>query len=211
MKRVLIAFLLSMASAATLSAQEKGVDNQNERIKDGSVNRTPAINGGKTDTGTGRGIDFGKEKTVAPPPVPNPYRFSFQNDVISKAVTELMAERKMILDDTVSKPAEGILISQPFTFTKGSVVTASELNRLAEIPRSEFRGWTRGRHTLIVEVLPIDGTSTNVFVNARVEGRSDGVLGGEWITLKSNGTLEQEFIIALVERLTGGPPSGRVP
>ena len=207
--KLLVFILLSFALMAGVSAQEKGVDSQNDRIKDGSINRTPAINGGKVDTGSGRGIDFGKGKTEAPPPIPNPYRLNFQNDVIVKAAAELIRERKLIVDDTVSKPAEGILITQPYTFTKGSVVTSSELNRLAEVPRSGIQGWTRGRYTLIIEVLPLDGTSTNVAVNAKVEGRSDGVLGGEWITLKSNGTAEQEFIIALVERLTGGPPQGR--
>lgn len=209
MKLFICVLLLSLAFTSAVSAQEKGVDNQNDRIKDGSINRTPAVNGGKVDTGAGRGIDFGKGKTEAAPPVPNPYKFTFQNDVLVKAAEELMRERKLVLDETVSKPAEGILVTQPFTFTKGSVVTTSELNRLAEVPRSEFRGWTRGRYTLIVEVLPVDGSSTNVSVNAKIEGRSDGVLGGEWVTLKSNGVAEQEFIIALVERLTGGVPTGR--
>lgn len=210
MKQLLFMLLLTLALATVASAQqEKGVDSQNERIKDGGNNRTPAINGGKVDTGTGRGFDFGKGKTEAPPPVPNPYRFSFQRDVLVKAAEELMRERKMIMDDAVSKPAEGIVISQPYTFTKGSVVSSSELNRLADVPREGLAGWTRGRYTLFVEVTPIDGTSTDVSVNAKVEGRSDGVMGGEWITLRTNGTIEQEFIIALVERMTGGPPAGR--
>lgn len=211
MRTLLTALLFALALASVASAQEKGVDNQNDRIRDASNNRTPSVNGGKVDTGTGRGFDFGKGKTEAPPPVANPYRLNFQRDVLVKAVEELMRERKMVVDDAVSKPAEGIVISQPFTFTKGSVVSSSELNRLAEVPREGLSGWTRGRYTIIVEVMPIDGTSTDVSVNAKVEGRSDGVLGGEWITLRSNGTIEQEFIILLVERMTGGPPPGQRP
>jgi len=206
MKRILLATLFALATAGTALGQEKGVDQQNERIKDNSTNRTPAVNGTKTDTGTGRGVDFGKGKTVVPPPAPNPYRFTFPKDVLIKAASELMTERKLVLDESVSKMDEGIIISQPFTFTKGSVVSSSELNRISEVPLSDFRGWTRGRYTLIVEVIPVDGTGTNVSVNARVEGRSEGPLGGEWITLKSLGVVEQEFIVALVERLTGGPP-----
>lgn len=203
---------LFLLSAFTVSqAQEKGVDQQNDRIRDGGNNRQPAVNGGKNDTGVGRGIDFGKGRTRTPPPLPNPYRFQVPNDVLAKAVQELMRERKLVPDDTVSKPEKGLLISQPYTFTKGSVVTSSELNRLAEVPQTEIRSWTRGRYTILVEIQPIDSSNTNISVNARVEGRSDNVLGAEWISLRSNGVAEQEFIIALVEKVTGGPPVGYEP
>ncbi|MGH9903916.1 MAG: hypothetical protein ACRD68_19065, partial [Pyrinomonadaceae bacterium] len=134
---------------------------------------------------------------------------STRHDTVVAAVGELMRERKLILDTAVSKPDEGVLISQPFTFIKGAVVAQSELNRYAELPVTDARGWTRGRYTLIVEVQPIDGQSTNVSVNARVEGRTDGVAGAEWVTLDSTGIAEEEFLIALVEKITGGPPPGR--
>jgi hypothetical protein len=209
MKKICALVLLSIALAASAAAQEKGVDQQNERVRDSGNNRQPAVNGGKLDTGSGRGIDFGKGRTPTPPPVPNPYRFTVPNDVLQKAVVELMAERRLILDEPSSKPAEGLLISQPFTFTRGSVVTASELNRVAEVPASEVRNWTRGRYTLIVEVQPIDGSTTNVSVNARIEGRSDGVTGAEWVSLRSNGTAEEQFLIDLVVKVTGGAPPGR--
>src|SRR3712207_4245023 len=123
----------SLIAAVSAQAQGKGVAQQNDRIKDSGNNRAPAINGSKQDTGTGRGIDFGKGRTAVPPPVANPYRFSLPNDVLMKAVVELMAERKLTLDEAVSKLEEGLLISQPYTFTKGAVVTQSELNRLAEV------------------------------------------------------------------------------
>jgi hypothetical protein len=120
-----------------------------------------------------------------------------------------MRERKLIIDETVSKPDTGLLVSQPYTFTKGSVVSTSELNRLADLPRTEQGNWTRGRYIIIIEIQPIDSSNTNVSVNARVEGRSDNVLGAEWLTLKSNGTAEQEFLLSLIEKVTGGPPPGR--
>ncbi|HEV3471056.1 MAG TPA: hypothetical protein VG148_17155 [Pyrinomonadaceae bacterium] len=211
MKKICALVLLSVALAASAAAQEKGVDQQNERVRDSGNNRQPAVNGGKLDTGSGRGIDFGKGRTPTPPPVPNPYRFNVPNDVLTKAVIELIGERRMILDEPSSKPAEGLLITQPFTFTRGSVVTASELNRVAEVPATDVRNWTRGRYTLIVEVQPIDGSITNVSVNARIEGRSDGVTGAEWVSLRSNGTAEEQFLIDLVVKVTGGAPPGREP
>jgi hypothetical protein len=201
--------LVLAVACSVCAAQEKGVDQQNDRIRDSSNNRQPAINGGKVDTGVGRGMDFGKGRTQTPPPIPNPYRFQVPNDVLTKAVQELMRDRKLILDDTVSKPDTGLLVSQPYTFTRGSVVTTSELNRLAEVPRADQGNWTRGRYTIVVEVQPIDSSNSNVSVNARVEGRSDNVLGAEWLSLRSTGTAEQEFLLALIEKVTGGPPPGR--
>lgn len=206
--KTLLAIALLVLACSVCAAQEKGVDQQNDRIRDSSNNRQPAVNGGKVDTGVGRGMDFGKGKTQAPPPVPNPYRFQAPNDVLIKAAQELMRERKLIIDDTVSKPETGLLVSQSYTFTRGTVVTSSELFRFAEVPRTEQGNWTRGRYTLIVEIQPIDSANTNVSVNARVEGRSDNVLGAEWLSLRSNGTAETEFIVALITKITGAPPPG---
>lgn len=208
MRKLCALLLLCAAASVSAQAQEKGVDQQNERVRDSGNNRPPAVNGGKLDTGAGRGIDFGAGRTPARAPVPNPYRFAVPNDVLTKAVLELMAQRKLILDEPSSKPEQGLLISQPYTFTRGSVVTGSELNRLAEVPATEVRNWTRGRYTMIVEVQPIDGTNTNVSVNARIEGRSDGVLGAEWVTLRSTGAAEELFLARLIMKLTGAAPPG---
>ena len=206
--KTLLAIALLFLACTVCAAQEKGVDQQNDRIRDSSTNRQPAVNGSKVDTGVGRGMDFGKGKTQPPPPVPNPYRFQAPNDVLTKAALELMRERKLILDDTVSKPETGLLVSQPYTFTRGTFVTSSELFRFAEVPRTEQGNWTRGRYTLIIEIQPIDSAATNVSINARVEGRSDNVLGAEWLSLKSNGTAEREFLVALITKITGTPPPG---
>jgi hypothetical protein len=207
--KLFLGILLIALAANVCAAQEKGVDQQNDRIRDSSNNRQPAVNGGKVDTGVGRGMDFGKGRTQTPPPIPNPYRFQVPNDVLTKAAQELMAERKLVLDETVSKIETGLLVSQPYTFTRGTVVTTSELNRLAEVPRADRESWTRGRYTIVVEIQPIDSSNTNVSVNARVEGRSDTVTGAEWLSLRSNGTAEQEFLLALIQKVTGGLPAGR--
>jgi hypothetical protein len=58
-------------------------------------------------------------------------------------------------------------------------------------------------------VQPIDGSSANVAVNAKVEGRTDGATGAEWTTLKTIGVVEEEFLSALIENITGAPPPGR--
>jgi hypothetical protein len=206
----LFALLVMTIAASSAFGQGKGVDSQSQRISDGSSNRAPANNGAKQDTGTnGSGINFGKEKTPATTVLPNPYRLTARRDAIIKAVAEVMRDRKLIIDDATSKPDEGIIVSQPYTFIKGAVVTQSELYRYASIENSQSRSWTRGRYTITVEVQPIDGTSANVSVNAKVEGRTDGPSGAEWTTLPSTQFAEQEFLSALIESLTGSAPGTR--
>lgn len=200
--------LLVMALTATAAfGQGKGVDSQNQRITDNGNSRAAGNNGTKQDTGTsGSGINFGGEKAVAIVAIPNPYRLTARRDSIIKAVEEVMRDRKLILDDAASKPDEGIMVSQPFTFIKGAVVSQSELYRYANIQTSQSRSWTRGRYTITVEVQPIDGTSANVSVNAKIEGRTDGSSGAEWTTLPSTGYAEQDFLGALIENMTGSAP-----
>jgi hypothetical protein len=199
---------MTLTAACVLGQQSKGEDQQRARVRDSGSNTNAGVNGEKTNTGAGRGIDFGKGRTPEVPPVPNPYRFTARRDALVKAVETVMHDRKMVMDTAASKPDEGILISQPFTFIKGAVVAESELSRYADLPSANARGWTRGRYTIIVEVQPIDGVSANVSVNAKIEGRTDGASGAEWTTLRSNGTAEEEFMSALVENITGAAPPG---
>ena len=204
-----LAFLVCCFPAFGQTA--KGVDKQNERVRDTGTSRTPGNNGTKTDVGTGRGIDFGSGKTVEAPPLPNPYRITARRDVLITAIQDVMRDRKLVVDDSASKPDDGIVVSQPFTFIKGAVVSQSELSRYAEVPVSSSRGWTRGRYTLTVEVQPIDGSAANVAVNAKIEGRTDGATGAEWTTLRSTGLAEDQFLEALVTAVTGASPPGRTP
>jgi hypothetical protein len=206
----LLALLVITVTAASAFGQGKGVDAQNQRITDTGSNRAPANNGAKQDVGTsGSGINFGKEKTTAKAVLPNPYRLTARRDVLIKAVADVMRDRKLIIDDATSKPDEGIMVSQPYTFIKGAVVSQSELYRYANIQTSQSRSWTRGRYTITVEVQPIDGTSANVSVNAKIEGRTDGATGAEWVTLQSTGYAEQEFLSALIENMTGSAPAAK--
>ncbi len=205
-KFVILALVISLG-AVSAWAQGKGVDKTGERVRDSG---TAGSNSAKTDTGAGRGIDFGKGKTPEVPPIPNPYRFAARRDVILNAITELMGDRKLIVDEAASKPAEGIIVSQPYTFIKGAVVSQSELGRYANVTTDVSRGWTRGRYTITVEVQPIDGNNANVSVNARIEGRTDGATGAEWVTLPSSALAEQEFLSALITKITGAPPPGHV-
>lgn len=208
MKLLLILVLLN-AGIGSLAGQGKGVDKQSERVRDSGASRTPASNGTKTDVGAGRGIDFGKGRTPEVAPIPNPSRIVAKRDAIIKAVQAVMRDRGLVLDENASRLGEGILVGQPYTFIKGAVVSQSELSRYADTESSTVRAWTRGRYTLTVEVQAIDGSSANVSVNAKLEGRTDGATGAEWVSLPSSGLAEEEFLCSLIANLTGVPPGGR--
>ena len=203
--------VISISLATTAVAQGKGIDKQNERVRDTGSDRVPADNGAKTDVGAGRGIDFGKGRTRGQAPLPNPYRITARRDAIIQGVQDVMRDRKLVVDEAASRLVDGIIVSQPHTFIKGVVVSESELSRYANLPDTTTRGWTRGRYTLTVEVQPIDGASANVSVNAKIEGRTDGATGAEWVTLPSSGLAEEEFLSSLVNSVTGAPPPGRSP
>ena len=207
-RAVLIGLAIITIGATSAFAQEKGVDGQSKTVRDTGTNRSPGNNGAKTDTGTtGSGINFGKDKSKPVVLLPNPYRLTARRDVVMRAIADVMRDRKLIMDEAASKPDEGIIVSQPYTFIKGTVVAQSELNRFAEVENSQSRGWTRGRYTITVEIQPIDGVSSNISVNAKVEGRSDGASGAEWITLQSKGIAEQDFLTDLINAIGGGAPS----
>jgi hypothetical protein len=55
-------------------------------------------------------------------------------------------------------------------------------------------------------VQAIDGTHNNVSVNAKVEGRAGNGLTSEWVTVRSSGVAEDEFLAKLVELVTGQSP-----
>ena len=210
MLRMITGLLILIACSLPVFAQAaKGVDKSNERVRDTGSERTPANNGNKTDVGAGRGIDFGRGRTPETPPLPNPYRLSGRRDVIINAVQQLMQDRKLVVDESASRLADGIIVSQPYTFTKGAVVAEADLSRYADVPASSARGWTRGRYTLTVEIQPIDGSTANVAVNAKVEGRTDGATGAEWTTLRSSGLAEDQFLEGLIINVTGAAPAGR--
>src|ERR1044071_8057832 len=103
-----------------------------------------------------------------------------------------MRDRKLVVDESASRLADGIIVSQPFTFTKGAVVAEADLSRYSDVPAESARACTRGSNTITVEVQPIDGNTATITVNAKVEGRPAGATGAECTTLRSSGLAEDQ-------------------
>ena len=181
-----------------VAAAQKGVDTQTTTIK----NETK-VNSRISDAT--RSFDWGKGKTKVRDQLPNPYRLNGRRDALMESITEVLRERKIVLDEASSRPRDGILVTQPFVFAKGSVVTQGELGRYGILETSDS-SWTRAQYTLTIEVQSIDGVQNNVTVNAKVEGRAGNGLMSEWVTVRSSGLAEDEFLSKLVEMVTGSSP-----
>ncbi|HEX8369872.1 MAG TPA: hypothetical protein VF604_15105 [Pyrinomonadaceae bacterium] len=188
-----------MFSAFAFGQQQggKGIDSQTRQINQDNNKSTSRPN----DAG-GRSWDWGKEKTKVRERLANPYRMASRRDVLVENILNLLKERKIIVDDASSRITDGFIVTQPFIFAKGSVITQNELNRYAVLPTLGTT-WTRGRYTLTIEIQSIDGIQNNVAVTAKVEGRSENGISSEWTTLQSSGAAEDEFLSRLVENVTG--------
>ena len=188
--------LLLVATVNATFAQVKGVDTQTQKIKETTKSTT------SRETDATRSFDWGKGKTQVRERLANPYRMASRRDVLVETIKQVIKDQKMMVDEASSRFADGIVVTQPFVFTKGAVIAQSELSRYAVLDSFE-RSWSRGRYTLIIEVQSIDGVQNNVSVNAKIEGREGAGLMTEWRTLQSSGLAEDEFLKVLVEAVTG--------
>jgi hypothetical protein len=196
--RIAIATTFLLLASGVLLAQ-KGIDTQTQKIK-ADTNKTTSRESDAT-----RSFDWGKGKTPVRERLANPYRMASRRDALVQTIIEALKEKKMIVDEASSRLRDGVIITQPFTFAKGSVVTQTEINRYGIVDFTDT-AWSRGQFTLTIEVQSIDGVQNNVSVNAKVEGRSGNGLMSEWRTVPSSGLAEEEFLVKLVELVTGNSP-----
>ena len=195
MKTLILTISFLAFLPASLIAQ-KGIDTQTQKIKE-DANKTTSRGSDAT-----RSFDWGKGKTQVRDRLPNPYKLNARRDVLVATITEVLKERKILVDEASSRLRDGVIITQPFVFAKGPVITQNELKRYGVLEFAD-NAWSRGQYTLTIEVQSIDGIQNNVSVNAKVEGRSGNGLTSEWATVQSSGLAEEEFLIKLVEMVTG--------
>ncbi|HBE81861.1 MAG TPA: hypothetical protein DDW24_03660 [Blastocatellia bacterium] len=181
--------------SAGVSAQ-KGIDTQTQKIKD-DTNKTTS-----RETDVTRSFDWGKGKTQTRERLANPYQLNARRDVLVEMIQQVLREKKIVIDEPSSRLNDGIIITQPFVFGKGPTIATAELKRYGILEFADT-AWSRGQYSLTIEVQSIDGVKNNVSVNAKVEGRSGTGLTTEWVTVRSSGLAEEEFLTKLVEAVTG--------
>lgn len=191
--------IAAIVLSATFTLAQKGIDPQTQKIREEGVKTTGTQ---RSNDPPNRTFDFGKDKTKVRGQLANPYRLNSRRDALVQNVLEVLKEQKLLVNEAASRKSDGIIVTEPLVFAKGAVISRNELNRYAVLPNSDT-SWTRGRYTLTVEIQSIDGIQNNVSVMAKVEGRSENGLQSEWTTLSSTGAAEDEFLVKLVEMVTG--------
>lgn len=205
MKKIFISFtILLMVSAFAVAQEKKGVDTQNKEIREQNDVTTKTT---RRDHDVSRTFSFGKGKTVTREKLDNPFILNARRDILISSIISVLKEKRLIIDEAASKPNDGLIVSQPYTFAKGAIITKNELSRYADIPETD-QVWTRGRYTLTIDVQSIDGIRNKVYVSANVEGRSENGIFSEWSTLQSSGIAEDEFLVKLIDYVGGSKPDG---
>jgi hypothetical protein len=191
MKFLFYASIVLLLLAGFAIGQEKGIDPQTKTIKKAAG---PTNRGGTVS----KGINFGAGKTKPRIRISNPYRIRSRRDVLIRTISNILSDEKFIIDETASRFTDGVIVTQPRIFSRGPILTKNELNRYAIIPSTD-QVWTRGRFTLTIDIVSIDGIRNDVSVNATIEGRSENGIFSEWSTLDSAGVAEEEFLRKVVE------------
>lgn len=195
MKIILFSVAISISLASAAFAQ-KGVDPQSKKIHEEGVRGT------QITSNNNRSFDFGKGKAKTRDLLPNPYKLASRRDVLIDNIVDVLKEKKIIVDENASRLKEGFIVTQPFVFAKGAVITQNELTRYAVLPESDVN-YTRARYVLTIDVQSIDGVQNNITVSAKVEGKAENGLKSEWTSLQSSGIAEDEFLSKLIETVTG--------
>jgi hypothetical protein len=143
-------------------------------------------------------INFDRPKTESP--LPNPYSAPAARDVVVQEVIAMIKDMGIDLETDKTRKEEGLLITKPVIFTKGTVVR-SQLGHFSECPASEASTWTRGRYRLQFVIEPVDPAHSKISLTAKIEGETQGQLGNTWVECRSNGRLEDQILRKLVDRI----------
>jgi hypothetical protein len=146
-------------------------------------------------------IQLDRPKTERP--LDNPYVIHAPREQILQTVREVFKACAIEIDDTLSKPNEGKIVTKSVVFTRG-VTARADLDHLAKMPAGEVRNWQQGRWRLEVSALPLDDKRSQLSVSAHIEGKVVEASGGaQWIEGQSNGSLEDEALRGLAGRILG--------
>lgn len=148
-------------------------------------------------------LEWDKKKAIQP--LPNPYMMAAPRDEILTATKQMFEAREIPVDKESCDPLTGecTLISKPVIFIKGTMAK-SQLEHYCDVPAANVRNWTKGRYVLRIQIAPTSPRNSQVSVHCKFEGMADNFTGNEWVSLSSKGTLEDELMRCMEDRVRGG-------
>ncbi|MBI3939845.1 MAG: hypothetical protein HY315_03340 [Acidobacteria bacterium] len=97
----------------------------------------------------------------------------------------------------------GVLLTDLYDYASGTLAK-NHLGKIAVRPDLSDGTWEKVRYKLQVTVEPLEKRETRVAVDAVIEALKRSFTGKEeWVTLVSNGNLEETFLVRLGRRLFG--------
>ncbi len=146
---------------------------------------------------------FTFDKPKAEPPLPNPYTMSVKREQILEAARDVLKSCAIVLDEELSRPAEGKIVTKPIVFSRG-ITVKNDLEYLATFPAGDLRSWSQGRYVLEIIAVPVDQKRSQLQINATIQGRLADPNGSvKWVDGKSNGRLEDEVIRGMAGKTLG--------
>src|SRR5262249_60684281 len=111
-------------------------------------------------------IQFDRPKTARP--LDNPYTLGVPREQILQTIREVIKTCAIQIDDTLSKPSDGKIITKSVVFTRG-VTTKADLEHLAVMPAGEGRNWEQGRFHLGISALPLHGKRSQLLAKCHTQ------------------------------------------
>ena len=146
-------------------------------------------------------LTFDKPKTE--PPLPNPYTMSVKREQILEAARDVLKACAIPMDEDLSRPAEGKLVTKAVVYSRG-ITVRNDLEYLATLPAGDVRNWSQARYVLEIIAVPVDQKRSQLQVNVSLQGRAADANGTlKWIEGKSNGRLEDEVIRGMAGKALG--------
>jgi hypothetical protein len=143
------------------------------------------------------------DKPKSEPPLDNPYRIGVPREKVIQTATEVLKTCSIPIDEELSRPSEGKIVTKHIVFTRG-VTVKNDLEHLATMPAGEVRNWQQGRCFLEITALPVDGQKSQILVVAHIQGKiADALRSNQWINGQSNGTLEDQVLRGLASKILG--------
>lgn len=156
-----------------------------------------------TVSATSASAQFTFDKPKTEPPLENPYTMSVPREKILETIRDVLKTCSLQIDETLSKPNEGKIVTKSVSFSKG-VTTKSDLEYLATLPAGDVRNWVQGRYALEITALPLDEKRSQLAIVANIQGRVADVLNpNKWIDCQSNGRLEDDVLRGLAGKILG--------